>query len=151
MTLDTTLLAKNELFSRLDEADAQALMSLAIGRRYAAGEDIFKENEDAYAVCLLLGGRVGLQMDLGNGRRLVVSTVDAGEMFAWSGLIEPHHFTTTAHAIEDCDVAIFKSDDLQALFVERPRLAYATMEQCAFIISQRLRETQLQLVGLFGD
>ncbi len=151
MTLDATLLAKNEFFGRLDEADARALMSLAIGRQYKAGEDIFRENEDAYSVCLLLDGRVGLQMDLGNGRRLVVSTVDPGEMFAWSGLIEPHHFTSTAHAMEDCDVAIFKTDDLRALFSERPKLAFATMEQCAFIISERLRDTQLQLLGLFGD
>jgi CRP/FNR family cyclic AMP-dependent transcriptional regulator len=151
MTLDATRLAKNELFSRLDDDDAQALMGLAIGRQYAAGQDIFKENDDAYSVCLLLRGRVGLQMDLGNGRRLVVSTVDPGEMFAWSGLIEPHHFTSTAHAMEDCDVAIFKTDDLQALFAERPKLAYAAMEQCAFIISERLRDTQLQLLGLFGD
>lgn len=151
MTVDRTLLASNELFATLDGTETAALAEKAIGHRYVAGEEIFQENEEAYAVCLLLAGRVGLMMDVGGGRRLTVSTVEPGEMFAWSGLVPPYHFTSTARAIEDCQVAIFRSEDLRRMFDENPRLGYQVMSQVSFLIAQRLRDTHLQLLGLFGQ
>ncbi|HZK48173.1 MAG TPA: cyclic nucleotide-binding domain-containing protein [Thermoleophilia bacterium] len=150
MSVNRTLVAENELLSDLDPVDRDALVAVAIGKTYAAGDVIFKENEDAYAVCLLLEGRIGLQMDVGNGRNLMVSTVDAGEVFAWSGLVRPHQFTATARAIEDCEVAIFKSEDLTRLFQENPRFGYAVMLRVASLIGERLRDTHLQLLGMFG-
>ncbi|MHB8868967.1 MAG: cyclic nucleotide-binding domain-containing protein, partial [Thermoleophilia bacterium] len=95
-------------------------------------------------------GRVGLMMDVGNGRRLTVSTVEPAEMFAWSGLVAPYQFTSTARAIEECEVAIFRSEDLLRMFDENPRLGYQVMSQVSFLIAQRLRDTHLQLLGLFG-
>lgn len=150
MTVDRALLVTNEFFKTLDDAEAAALAARALGHSYPAGAEIFEENEDAHAVCLLTHGRVGLMMDVGNGRRLTVSTVEPGEMFAWSGLVAPFHFTATARAIVDCEVAIFRSDDLLAMFEENPRLGYQVMRQISFLIAQRLRDTHLQLLGLFG-
>lgn len=150
MTVDRTSLENNELLADLDQADRDSLAALAIGKTYKAGNVIFKENEDAYAVCLLIDGRVGLQMDVGNGKNLMVNTVDPGELFAWSGLVPPFHFTATARAIEDCEVAIFKSEDLSRLFEENPRFGYTVMLRIASLIGQRLRDTHLQLLGMFG-
>ncbi|MHB8870768.1 MAG: Crp/Fnr family transcriptional regulator [Thermoleophilia bacterium] len=150
MTVDRALLVTNELFATLDDAESATLAAKALGRSYKAGEEIFEENEEAYAVCLLLRGRVGLMMDVGNGRRLTVSTVEPTEMFAWSGLVAPYQFTSTARAIEECEVAIFRSEDLRRMFDENPRLGYQVMSQVSFLIAQRLRDTHLQLLGLFG-
>lgn len=148
--MNAVALNDNELFHRLEADDQDRLAGLALRRVYKAGEIIFTENEEAYAICLLLRGRVGLQMDVGSGRRLTVSTVDPGEFFAWSGLVAPYHFTATARAVEDCDTAIWKAADLRALFEENPRLGYRVMDQIAFLIAQRLRDSHLQLLGLFG-
>jgi len=150
MSVNRTLVVDNELLADLDPADRDSLASLAVGKTYEAGEVIFEENEDAFAVCLLLDGRVGLQMDVGTGRHLTVSTVDPGEIFAWSGLVPPHQFTATARAIEDCEVAIFKSEDLTRLFEDNPRFGYSVMLRIASLIGERLRDTHLQLLGMFG-
>lgn len=151
MTIDRALLKRNELFNTLDDGEASALAKKAVSKTYLAGEEIFEENEAAYAICVLLEGRVGLMMDVGNDRRLTVSTVEPGEIFAWSGLVAPYHFTSTARAVEDCTVAIFKSEDLGRMFDENPRLGYRVMRQISFLIAQRLRDTHLQLLGLFGS
>lgn len=150
MTVDRALLVSNELFATLDDTETAALAAKALGRSYLAGEEIFEENEEAYSVCLLLHGRVGLMMDVGNGRRLTVSTVEPGEMFAWSGLVAPYQFTSTARAIEECEVAVFKSEDMRRMFDENPKLGYEVMSQISFLIAQRLRDAHLQLLGLFG-
>ncbi|MCZ7664264.1 MAG: cyclic nucleotide-binding domain-containing protein [Thermoleophilia bacterium] len=143
-------LEENELFHQLEEVDKKRLAGMAVRRSYATGEIVFRENEEAYAICLLLKGRVGLQMDVGNGRKLTVSTVDPGEFFAWSGLVAPHDFTATARAMEDCETAIWKAAELRELFDENPALGYRVMDQIAFLIAQRLRDSHLQLLGLFG-
>lgn len=150
MTVSRIELVDNELLADIDPAERDTLASLAKAMTYKAGEVIFRENEEAYAVCVLLDGRVGLQMDVGVGRRLMVSTVDPGEIFAWSGLVPPHQFTATARAIEDCEVAIFKSEDLTRLFAENPQFGYAMMLRIASLIGERLRDTHLQLLGMFG-
>ncbi len=151
MTIDRTLLKRNELFNTLDDGEAAAMAKMAIGKTYVAGEEIFQENEAAYAICVLVEGRVGLMMDVGNGKRLTVSTVEPGEIFAWSGLVAPYHFTSTARAIDDSTVAVFKSEDLRRMFDQNPRLGYQVMRQISFLIAQRLRDSHLQLLGLFGS
>ena len=150
MSVGNSALYGSDLMRRLDEADVEAVCQSAKYKEYQAGETIFKENEDAYAVCVLLEGRVGLQMEVGNQRQLLVSTLDPGEMFAWSGLVAPHNFTATAKAMVDSEVAVFKSEDLSRLFDDRPRLGYQVMTNIALIIGERLRDSHLQLLGLFG-
>ncbi len=150
MSEHATRVVDNELFLPLSEDDRGTLAAIAIPMTYQAGEVIFVENEEAYALCLLLDGRVGLQMDLGNGRNIMVSTVDPGEIFAWSGLVPPHQFTATARAIEDSEVVIFKAEDLRALIEKNPAFGYTLMLRIASLIGERLRDTHLQLLGMFG-
>jgi CRP/FNR family cyclic AMP-dependent transcriptional regulator len=151
MKVDASLLETNELIAPLTRPEKDALMDLAIGRSYEAGETIFEEHDEAYSVIVLLKGRAGVQMDVGNGRQLMVATVEAGELTAWSGLVPPFQFTATGRAIEDCDVAIFKSEELRRLFDDDPRLGYIFMQRVACVIAERLRDTHLQLLGLFGS
>lgn len=150
MSVDGRLLEQNQLVSPLSDAEKATLVNMAIGRTYEAGEVIFKEHDEAYSVILLLKGRVGILMDVGNGRDLMVGQVHAGELTAWSGLVPPYDFTATGRAIEDCEVAIFKSEDLRRLFDENPRFGHVFMQQIACVVAERLRDSHLQLLGLFG-
>lgn len=150
MSVDGRLL-DNELVSKLSDSEKATLVDMAIARSYEVGDIIFKEYDEAYSVILLLKGRVGLLMEVGNSRELMVGQVHAGEITAWSGLVPPYAFTATGRAIEDCDVAIFKSEDLRRLFDENPRFGHVFMQQIACSIAGRLRDTHLQLLGLFGS
>jgi CRP-like cAMP-binding protein len=151
MNVDASLLEQNELIAPLTQSEKDALLGMAIGRSYPAGETIFKENDEAYSIILLLKGRVALQMDIGNNRQLMVGTVEADEITAWSGLVPPYQFTATGRAITDCDVAIFRSEDLRRLFDENPRLGYMFMQRVACAAAEHVRDAQLQLLGLFGS
>lgn len=144
-------LEDTDLFRELDADDVERLKECAIHRRYEQGQQIFDEHEEAYGICMLLEGRIALQLDIGGGRRLTVGTVDPGELFALSGLVPPHTFTAAARAVTDCDVIIFPAETLAECFDSDPALGYAFMRQVAQLLSNRLRDSYLQLVGLFGS
>lgn len=151
MIVDRSILETNEMLHALSPAEKDSLFDLAIGRSYSAGELIFAENDTAYSVILLLDGRVGIQMDIGNGHNLMVSTVEPGEITAWSGLVPPYQFTASGRAVKDCEVAIFRSEDLNRLFDENPRFGYQFMQRIAGVAAERLRDAHLQLMGMFGS
>ena len=97
-------------------------MATAELRTYRAGEVIFHEGDDAQAFCLLVSGRVGLLTDVGHGRHLLAGTLGPGRLFAWSGLVGDHHYTATAHAVLDCQVAVFPADAVRRLCDADPSL-----------------------------
>ena len=145
-----TVLEDSQLFRLLDEHDRAILADMAIRRTYAEGEQVFGEHEQAYGICILLEGRIALQLDLGGNRRLTIGTVDPGEMFAWSGLVPPFTFTSAARALTACEIAVLPSEDLRRTFDDNPPVGYRVMQQVSELVSLRLRDVQLQLVGLFG-
>jgi CRP-like cAMP-binding protein len=134
----------------LSDADYDWLMSAALIRTYRSGETILNETEDTRAFCLLLSGRVGLLTVVGEDKRLLAGTVKPGRIFAWSGLVSSHHFTTTAHAMEDSEVAVFRDENVRRLCAEHPDLGFHLMEEVADAIADRLYEHDLRLSGLMG-
>ena len=134
----------------LSETDRDRLMGAARIQTYRSGEKILNETDDTRAFCLLLSGRVGLLTVVGDDKRLLAGTVKPGRIFAWSGLVSSHHFKTTAHAMEDSKVAVFRDEDVRHLCTEHPDLGFHLMEEVADAIADRLYEHDLQLSGLMG-
>ncbi len=151
MNTPKTPVTDTALFRQFTADEAGALAACALEKTYREGERIFGEHEEAYGICMLLSGRVGLQLEIGGGRLLTVGTVDHGEIFAFSGLVPPHSFATGARAVTDCEVAVFPADKLRTVFETNPSLGYHFMQHIAQLESQRLRDSYLQLVGLFGS
>ena len=118
---------------------------------YGAGREIFVEKEDAGNLCLLLHGRVGLLIELAGGKKLMVGVVRDGQLFAWSGLVGDHHYTATAHCMENSTVAILPAAAVRRACESYPHLGYALMEKLADTLADRLKDRDLQLVGLLGE
>jgi CRP-like cAMP-binding protein len=134
----------------LTEADQAELMKAAVTRSYRAGEEIVNESEDSRAFCMLLSGRVGLLTVVGDNKRLLAGTVKPGRIFAWSGLVSSHVVATTAHAMEDSTVAVFRMEDVSHLCADHPDLGYHLMKEVADAIADRLYEDDVRLSGLLG-
>jgi len=79
-------------FVNLEEEEIKALAILAEEKRYPAGEFIFYEGEQATKLYLLLEGQVEMLMntDAQGARHETVMTVEPGEVFGWSSLVEPY-------------------------------------------------------------
>jgi hypothetical protein len=130
------------------EADRAALIEHAEIRRYRACELVMREGDEAFGLCVLLSGRVGLLVEAGSGRHVLVDTVRPGELFAWSGAVPPFHYTATGHAMVDSEVAVLGKEELESLCEADPVLGYHLMREITVVMGRRVRDLEAQLVGL---
>ena len=125
------------------------LATLAKEVRFEPDQVIFREGDD-YSVFYLLGkGMVALELEV-PGHVLRVQTLYAGDVFDWSALL-PHagkHFQ--ARALDAVTALAFEGEQLLASFKADPQFGLAFMLRLMGVVSERLRNTRLQLVDVYS-
>ena len=125
------------------------LAALAKEVHFEPDQVIFREGDD-YSVFYLLGkGMVALELEV-PGLVLRVQTLYAGDVFDWSALL-PHagkHFQ--ARALDDVTALAFEGDQLLASFRADPQFGLVFMLRLMGVVSERLRNTRLQLVDMYS-
>ena len=125
------------------------LAALAKEVHFEPDQVIFREGDD-YSVFYLLGkGMVALELEM-PGHVLRVQTLYAGDVFDWSALL-PHagkHFQ--ARALDDVTALAFEGDQLLASFRADPQFGLVFMLRLMGVVSERLRNTRLQLVDVYS-
>ena len=125
------------------------LAALAKEVHFEPDQVIFREGDD-YSVFYLLGkGMVALELEM-PGHVLRVQTLYAGDVFDWSALL-PHagkHFQ--ARALDAVTALAFEGDQLLASFRADPQFGLAFMLRLMGVVSERLRNTRLQLVDVYS-
>ncbi len=145
----TVNLSNTPALEGLTPAEVHQLESIAMEWRYGEGETIFRQDDDAYGLCVVLGGKLELHMQVGD-ESVALDTAGPGDLVGWSALVPQQTFTSTVVALEPSELAIFKVEDIQRLTESEPHLGNALMTNVARIISNRLRETQLRLAPLLS-
>jgi CRP/FNR family cyclic AMP-dependent transcriptional regulator len=129
--------------------DRIRLAALAKRVTFAPDQVIFREGDD-YSVFYLLGkGMVALELEV-PGHVLRVQTLYAGDVFDWSALL-PHagkHFQ--ARALDEVTALAFEGDQLLASLRADPQFGLAFMLRLMGVVSERLRNTRLQLVDMYS-
>ena len=129
--------------------DRARLATLAKEVKFEPDQVIFREGDD-YSVFYLLGkGMVALELEV-PGHVLRVQTLYAGDVFDWSALL-PHagkHFQ--ARALDAVTALAFEGDQLLASFKADPQFGLAFMLRLMGVVSERLRNTRLQLVDVYS-
>ena len=142
-------LESHPFVSDFSPQDRVRLAGLAREVRFAPDQVIFREG-DEYSVFYLLGkGMVALELEV-PGHVLRVQTLYAGEVFDWSALL-PHagkHFQ--ARALDAVTALAFEGDQLLASFKADPQFGLAFMLRLMGVVSERLRNTRLQLVDVYS-
>jgi len=140
---------RHPFVSDFSPRDQARLAALAKEVRFAADQVIFREGDD-YSVFYLLGkGMVALELEV-PGHVLRVQTLYAGDVFDWSALL-PHagkHFQ--ARALEPVTALAFEGDQLLASFNADPQFGLAFMLRLMGVVSERLRNTRLQLLDMYS-
>ena len=140
-------LRKADMFSGLTDMELERVAELGGYEEFKAGADLFREGDEATKLYIVDQGRVAIQIELGQGRTITVSTVSAGETIAWSALVPPHELTASARCVADARVIAFPAEALRQLCAARPALGLKVLKNVAQIASSRLRDTRLQLVS----
>ena len=137
-----------DIFDGLSERELELLTGIAETVELPKGSIIFKEHDEANNLFILLHGNIAIQFEVGHHRDAVVHSVGAGQAFGWSALIQPYKFTATAKCINASKLVTISRVKLRDLMEDDCHLGFVIMEKLAETVSERLRETRIQLISM---
>lgn len=150
------LLRNFTLFNVFNPKQLQLIAEKAIDETYPNGSILFKENEPAAALYVLLKGSIELfytvevEYHPELRKELVFSIIKPGELFGISALIMPEQLTSTARTILPSRVIKIEASTLLEWSQDDPGLAYALVCEVAKAAIERLNATRQQLASTWA-
>lgn len=136
-----------ELFHFMTSDDLRLLAEKAKRVTYASGEVILNEGSDAHGIFVLRSGRVRIEKRLGVPP-IVVTYLDAGEVFGEMSFIDAQPASASVVAHETCDIDVFGKAEVISLLGSVPGFAARFYQSLAVTLSERLRATTNNLACL---
>jgi CRP/FNR family transcriptional regulator, cyclic AMP receptor protein len=144
------LLTEHPFFRDLTPGDIQYLTGCAKNVRFEAGQVIFREGEAADQFYLIRDGRVALENFAPGRGSAPILTLGAGDALGWSWLVPPYKWRFDARAIETTRAFALDGKCLRGKCDQDPRFGYELLKRIAAIIAERLHDTRLQMLDVYG-
>ncbi len=119
----------HDFFKLFPESTREELLRKASHRTYQAGETIYFRDDAVAYMGLVISGRVRMSICAMDGRCILLSLVEAGEVFGETSLIDNLPRTTDAQADTETAVMILRRDDFLPVLLTCPEamLSVTTM------------------------
>lgn len=144
------ILAQHPFLKGLEPRYIQLIVGCASNVRFAAGEFIFREGEEANQFYIIRHGKVALEVFAPDRGPLIIDTLGEGEILGWSWLIPPYHWRFDAQAVELTRAIALDGKCLRTKCEEDHDLAYELLKRFTHLVAQRLDVTRLQLLDIYG-
>ncbi len=144
-----SVLENQAFFKGLQEPYLELLAGCAANARFSAGQFLFREGENADRFYLIRQGQVAVEIPTA-ARDVIVQTLGVNEILGWSWIIPPYRWHMAARAMDTVLALSFDGKCLRGKFEKDPTLGYEFHKRFSLIMSQRLEETLLQLLGICG-
>lgn len=144
------LLEEHPFFEGLAPEYMELITGCASNVRFNAGEQIFREGSPADQFFLIRYGRAAVELFVPGKGPVTIQSVQQGDILGWSWLLPPYRCHHDARAVELVRALAFDGACLRDKCEEDPRLGYELMQRFAQVIVQRLQNTQLQLLDVYG-
>jgi CRP/FNR family cyclic AMP-dependent transcriptional regulator len=131
------ILAKVPLFSGLPAEERERLGRRLSPRRYTRGTVIFLEGDAGTALCLIVEGRIRIQLTEADGREVVLNVYGPGEIFGELALLDGEPRSADAIAQDPSRLFWLQREDFAAFLDSHPRAAMTMLAS----LSRRLRHT----------
>ncbi len=139
-----TVIQSVPIFSGLDKADIEAVMAIAVERRYRRGEIIFSDGESADGFYVIADGKVKVFKVSFEGKEQILHIFGPGEPFGEVPVFSGKVFPANAQAIAASRLVFFPRKAIIALITEKPSIALNMLA----VLSMRLRQFTVQIEHL---
>jgi CRP-like cAMP-binding protein len=150
MRLDAGILQRAPAFAALPPEAFGALALCFRGRRYAAGEVLFREGEPGHSLFFVADGELTTTTRAGGARR-AVGRVGPGQLIGEGALIDPGPRTATATAARASMVYELGDDSLEVLRRASPAAARALVGAAIGGVIRRLRRLEHRIEQELDD
>ncbi len=131
----------HSLFGGLSQDDLDALLAHARVQRYPTGREIFAKGSPDRSMMAILRGSVKISAPSSSGREIVLTILQAGEIFGEIALLDGHDRTADATAIADCELLVLDHRDFIPFLEHRADICISLLK----ILCQRLRQADQQV------
>jgi CRP-like cAMP-binding protein len=135
------LLHRVPVFSTLSTDELEHVAQVAVPRRFAAGEVVFKEGDEGSTCYVVRSGRTRAVREHPDGRSITLAQFGPGDIFGEMAMLDGERRSATVESIEDTDAIAILSGDMHRLLREYPEISIKLVAA----LGQRLRETNERL------
>ncbi len=132
------------LFSGLDDADIQSLMTVAVRRKFQKDAVIFFEDDLGDSLFMIISGRVKVTILSDDGREIILSMLSEKDFFGEMSLLDNEPRSATAIAVQDTEVTVLHQKEFMSIVENRPRVLLNLLS----VLSDRLRKANHQIGSL---
>ena len=136
------------IFRGLSDEQISSVLALGQKETFPSGTTLFQQGDEAKRLYIVESGRVAINTSIQNGKWAPVCIVPAGGVFGWSCLVPPYQFTASATTFEETEVTCFDGAALKELFAREPAIGYVMIQNVGGLISSRLKNARLELIGV---
>jgi len=129
-------LRKVWIFSQLEDSDLERMAKVVVPRKYAKGEPIVNEGEQAVAFYVITGGKVEIKKGATS-----LTMMGPGEAFGEMALLDGYPRATSVVAADDTECLVMTRWDFTAELRTNPTIALFMLP----ILSKRIRELEERL------
>jgi CRP-like cAMP-binding protein len=138
------------LFEGIGDEALELLAGCASNVRFADGEVLFRDGDQADTFYVVRHGSVALETFVPPRGSVTIETIEAGEVVGWSWLFPPYRWHFDARALGVVRATAFDGACLRGKCDEDPALGYDLMRRFAQVMIERLQWTRLRLLDVYG-
>jgi len=117
------ILRKTPLFGTLPDDDLRRLDGLAVSRRFAKKEAVFREGDRADGFFIVASGKVKVFKLSGEGKEQILHVLEAGQTFAEAVIFEGGGYPAHAEALTDTVLLFLPKRPFVDLLERHPKVA----------------------------
>ena len=145
--IQTHELKRFRYFAGLPDSELDAIAAISVLRRFKAGERLLEEGARAKELMIVKSGEVDLLYRLGDGREVTAESAVAGDVIAWSAMLEPYQLTASGVGTKDGELIAIEGENLRKICEADAWLGYQLMTEIARGLRDRLTGLRVQLAA----
>lgn len=135
------LLARVPVFETLASDDLAMVAAVAVPRRFAAHQTIFREGDASDTCYVVRSGHARAVREHADGRTITLAHFGPGDIFGELAMFESERRSATVETLDELEAVAITGDDMRRLLREHPEISM----KLVVALGRRLREANERL------
>ena len=135
------LLARVPVFETLASDDLAAVAAVAVPRRFAANQTIFREGDASDTCYIVRAGQARAVREHADGRSITLAHFGPGDFFGELAMFDAERRSATVETLSEVEAVAITGDDMRRLLREHPEISMKLVVS----LGRRLREANERL------
>lgn len=146
--MDIGLLRTINIFEELNDEELEKIFKLAKTKLYPAGTLILEEGKRGGALHVIVKGRVRVTKRMEGKKDKIITTLGPQSIFGEMSLFDNLPYSANVTAMEETRCMMIPKAGLDDLLEKNLHLTHKLLKQIITVLSQRLRNTNEELIAL---